>query len=201
MHFTHVENLAKVMEHGHLKSDKLVRSEGLTIADCAESGIKVRRHRRSVPVAPHGRVSEYVPFYYNARSPMMSSIAKGNVNSYSEGQEPLVYIGSRLSVVDSMRLPWVASDGNCASSMTQYFGEWDAVEEGTDWDVIADRYWADTKEDGDRKRRRMAEFLVHQRFPVEAILAIVTMTLRAAEQVREIVGNEYRVLVCRDWYF
>ena len=34
-----------------------------------------------------------------------------------------------------------------------------------DWDLMQSRYWNDTNDDPDRKRRRQAEFLVHEFFP------------------------------------
>ncbi|UTW68357.1 DUF4433 domain-containing protein [Anaerobacillus sp. HL2] len=41
-----------------------------------------------------------------------------------------------------------------------------------DWDVMESKYWFDTDDDPDRKRRRQAEFLVLRHFPLELVLGI-----------------------------
>jgi ssDNA thymidine ADP-ribosyltransferase, DarT len=44
-----------------------------------------------------------------------------------------------------------------------------------DWDVMKSRYWNDTNEDNDRKRRRQAEFLVRHFSPWQLITEIGVM--------------------------
>jgi ssDNA thymidine ADP-ribosyltransferase, DarT len=44
---------------------------------------------------------------------------------------------------------------------------------------MKETYWGDTREDGDRRRRRMAEFLVHKFFPFSLVSAIVTQSTDA----------------------
>jgi hypothetical protein len=39
---------------------------------------------------------------------------------------------------------------------------------------MGDRYWRNTDEDGDRKRRRAAEFLVYNFFPFSLVTGIAT---------------------------
>jgi hypothetical protein len=73
-----------------------------------------------------------------------------------------------------------------------------------DWNVIGARYWNDTPEDGDRKRRRQAEFLVRNRFP----LALVTNVVVRTESIRESVEKALeaselgsRLVVNANWYY
>lgn len=64
--------------------------------------------------------------------------------------------------------------------------------------------WANTAEDPDRMRRRMAEFLVHERFPVNLLIGVAVRTPEIREEVeRQLVeyGCPLRVLVRRSWYF
>lgn len=66
------------------------------------------------------------------------------------------------------------------------------------------RYWQDTPTDGDRKRRRPAEFLVHQFFPWTLVQEIGVMTPAIAERVTAALeGQPYRpdVVVRREWYY
>jgi hypothetical protein len=68
------------------------------------------------------------------------------------------------------------------------------------------RIWTDTDEDPDRKRRRQAEFLVHQYFPWPVISGVAVfdeiMKLRV-ESLLDSLKPEHlpRVKVLRDWYY
>ena len=70
--------------------------------------------------------------------------------------------------------------------------------------VMRTRYWADTQEDGDRKRRREAEFLVHDVLPWRLIQEIGVCTPAVRKQVQaslEDSNHQPRVLLHRDWYY
>lgn len=201
MHFTHVRNLPAVVGSGCLKADSLIRAESVAVNECGNVQIKERRRYIQVHLPPEGVVADYVPFYFAPRSPMLYSIWRGNVPTYAEGQDPLIYLWSYLSVVDRLGLPWVASDGNCAHAFSSMTNDWAELESVVDWDVMALRYWNDTTEDGDRMRRRMAELLVYQRFPVEAITGIAAKTKEMAELARTYVGDKFTVQVRPEWYY
>jgi ssDNA thymidine ADP-ribosyltransferase, DarT len=73
-----------------------------------------------------------------------------------------------------------------------------------DWEIMEAHYWADTEEDGDRKRRRQAEFLVHQFFPWELIQEIGVINTTIQAQVREILQSfkvQTPVGVYSKWYY
>lgn len=120
-------------------------------------------------MTPHGTVGDYVPFYYAPRSPMMFNIHTGRVPGYNQGQGPLVYVWSYLSTVAEHGLRWVASDGNSAHSLSEFTNDWGRLASFVDWPIMHERMWHNTADDGDRMRRRMAEILVHQRFPLAAV--------------------------------
>jgi hypothetical protein len=65
-------------------------------------------------------------------------------------------------------------------------------------------YWHDTDEDGDRKFRRQAEFLVHERVPIEAIRLVGTMTEKVAERATTLLAampSPPPVTVRKGWYY
>jgi hypothetical protein len=200
-HFTHVGNLPTIMKGGCVLADSLVRGGGVAINECGNIEIKERRRTVAVPISPGGVVSDYVPFYFAPRSPMMFSIHKGNVPTYQEGQEPLIYLWSHSSVVAQMGLPWVGSDGNAAHSLSVMTNRWDELERMVDWSIMTERYWRDTPTDGDRMRRRMAELLVHRQFPISAIQGIVAKSETTAELARRHVSGNIPVSVAPDWYY
>jgi hypothetical protein len=66
------------------------------------------------------------------------------------------------------------------------------------------RIWRDTLEDPDRKRRRQAEFLVYQQFPVTLIKELAVFNGAMRQRCNEILdraGLRLTVSVRRGWYF
>ena len=84
MHFTHVENLPGILTAGCLQSDSLVDRSSALRVEAGDLAVKARRKERHVPLAPFGRVADYVPFYFAPRSPMLLTLARGNVPRYSD---------------------------------------------------------------------------------------------------------------------
>lgn len=71
-----------------------------------------------------------------------------------------------------------------------------------DWNLMEAKYWHDTNDDPDRKRRRQAEFLVHEFFPWELVSYIGVYDGSSAKTVREIVGGGIpEVGIQRGWYY
>ncbi len=203
-HFTHVKNLPGILADGCLRCDSAVdRSVALQV-EAADLGIKASRRAITVPLAPYGCVADYVPCYFAPRSPMMFKLHKGSVHNYQEGQDPLIYLVSSVEAVIGSGLPWLFSDGNCAHAFTQLFDDIGRLDEAVDWDVMSARMWANTAEDPDRMRRRMAEFLVHERLPIDLLAGVVVRTPDKQERVeRQLAahGAPLRVVVRPSWYF
>jgi hypothetical protein len=204
MHFTHVENLPGILAAGCLQADSLVDRSSALRVEAADLAVKARRKQRRVPLAPFGWVADYVPFYFAPRSPMLLTLSKGNVPTYSDGQDPLVYLVSSADAVAAAGQPCLFSDGNCASPLTQFFGDLALVGSVVDWELMTARMWANTPDDQDRMRRRMAEFLVHKRVPVGCISLIVVRHETMRRRVEVILaahGSGIQVVVRPWWYF
>lgn len=204
MHFTHVRNLPGILTAGCIEADSRVDRSSALRVEAGDLNVKARRKDRRVPLAPFGRVADYVPFYFAPRSPMLYTLAKGNVPTYTDGQDPLVYLASSTEAIAAAELPCLFSDGNCASPLTEVFDDLAALESAVDWEIMTAKMWANTPDDQDRMRRRMAELLVHQRVPVACISLIVVRRETMKGQVGAILaahGSDIPVAVRPWWYF
>ena len=67
-----------------------LRRQRINYVDIAYQGIQDRRATTRVPCGAEGVLHDYVPFYFAPRSPMLYTIHKGNVESYREGQAPVI---------------------------------------------------------------------------------------------------------------
>ncbi len=204
MHFTHVRNLPGILAADCLQADNLPSRQSLAIVEAADPAIKAHRRQIRIQVAPFGCVADYVPFYFACRSPMMFKLHKGGVPSYTDGQDPLIYLLGTVEGVADAGLRYLFSDGNCAAKLTRFFGDLLDLETAVDWQLMRARMWNDTADDPDRMRRRMAEFLVFERVPVRLLTRVVVRTPAMRREVLGILaghGVSLPVQIRPGWYF
>ncbi|MFE4373247.1 DUF4433 domain-containing protein [Streptomyces sp. NPDC056835] len=203
-HFTHMRNLPSVLDRGFVHCDRIVREESSLRVECGDRDIKERRRSRKVNPPPGGVVADYVPFYFAPRSPMLYKISKGSVLTYADGQDPLIYLVTTPRRLGAVGCDSVFSDGNCAADITAIEGDLTLLGSHVDWPVMRLERWNNTPEDPDRMRRRMAEFLVHERVPVAAISYLAAQKQSRAEEVRQLMasrGYEFDAVVRPAWYY
>jgi hypothetical protein len=204
MHFTHVRNLPGILAAGCLQADGAVDRSSALQVEAADLDVKAVRKNARVPLSPFECVADYVPFYFAPRSPMLYKLAKKGVPTYTDGQDPLIYLVSSVDTVVASGGSVVFSDGNCASAMTQFSDDLALLESMVDWDVMKSRLWANTADDPDRMRRRMAEFLVYQQVPITCLIGIAVRHDTMKKQVDGLLaaqGVDLPVLVRPSWYF
>ena len=202
-HFTHVSNLASIAAEG-LYSDTQVEASRRAPTEVGNVDVKQRRRNLAVPLPPGGCVSDYVPFYFAARSPMLYIISKGDVPTYSGGQDEIVYLVTSIEKVVEERLPFVFTDRNAALGFVRYGDDLQVLDDYLDWELMEGLMWYDTAEEPDRMERRMAEFLVHGHVPWSAFIGVAARNdekCRQAEHALSSVGREIPVRPRPGWYF
>ena len=200
-----MRNLADILAHGGLWSDLQCQNRDIRGTQIGYRHIKQRRMQYIVPKPPGGPLGDYVPFYFAPRSPMLYTISRGNVPEYQEGQQPVLHLVSTVEQVIEYRpvLRWLFTDGHAVISLSDYHNDVADLDK-IDWEIMQARYWADTAEDGDRERRRQAEFLVYQFFPWQLVVEIGVINQAVRNQVQEILNaaeHKPRVSIERGWYY
>lgn len=198
-HITPVDNLSGIIKKGGLYCDR--DAKRINFVSIGHRHIKERRENKKVPKGPGGVVSDYVPFYFAPRSPMLFVIYKGGVEGYTGGQGPIIHLCSSTEAVSAAGLDWVFTEGQAAMGYTDFFDDLDDLDE-IDWPLMQSKYWHDTNDYPDRCRRRQAEFLVHKFFPWELVSEIGVCNTATAEKVNKILhGNGPTVTVKQGWYY
>jgi ssDNA thymidine ADP-ribosyltransferase DarT-like protein len=198
-HITHINNLGRIVAQGGLYCDR--EAQKLKVVSIGHQHIKDRRLNRAVPLPPDGTVGDYVPFYFGPRSPMLFAINKGVVKGYAEGQRPIIYLRSTAEAVRDTGLQWVFTEGHAEIAYTDFFNRLEDLNQ-IDWNVINGRYWYDTDEFPDRKRKRQAEFLVKDFFPWNLVMQIGVYDQGIGNGVAEILqGQGPAVQIQRGWYY
>ncbi|MEZ5231302.1 MAG: DUF4433 domain-containing protein [Acidimicrobiales bacterium] len=201
-HFTHISNLPSIRAQG-LACDSEAQ-DALLRVEAGKPSIKEQRRRKAVSAAPHGCVADYVPFYYGTRSPMMFVIGKGQVETYQEGLDPLVYLVTSVERLLELGHSLVYTDGNATTHVTRFVNELTELDRLVDWPLIKAKYWANTPEDGDRMRRRAAECLARGPVPWHAFTDIAVRSAARKAEVEASVTHPVATASVRvqpDWYY
>lgn len=202
-HLTHLQNLPNILQHQQLKCQNLLTSAGVQHVNIAHQEIKTRRAGLAVPIAPGGVLNDYVPFYFAPRSPMLYAIHCNNVNGYNEGQNPLIYLFATVETISKTHKLFVFTDGHPTISYSNFYNDpADLIH--IDWNIMKARYWHDTDQEPDRKRRRQAEFLVYQTVSWASFLGIGVINTNMKARVEEILSNAQQnieVKVKTEWFY
>lgn len=202
-HITHINNLTSILNSGGLIANGVLQRQRIYYVDIAHESIQGRRSKTLVPCGAGGVLHDYVPFYFAPRSPMLFTIHKGNVEGYEQGQELVIYLVSTAESIGAAALNFAFTDGHGIMNYTQFFDNLNDLNK-IDWTIMREQYWRDTTDDNDRKRRRQAEFLVHQFCPWTLITEIGVINSTIQAQVRQILQNynhQPTVTVYGNWYY
>jgi hypothetical protein len=203
IHFTHISHLGTILKHG-LLSDTEAQRAGLILAEVGNQGIKSKRRCRRVPVPPGGAVADYTPFYFAARSPMMSAIKHGRVPAYAGSCDDLIHLVTTVERLVELGIPLVFTDRNAVLDLAEFTADLRRLDTLVDWPLMRAHIWTNTDAQPDRRERRMAECLAYRRAPWTAFTEVVTKTRACAGQAQgllDTVGESVRVVVRPGWYF
>jgi hypothetical protein len=202
-HITHIENLPTILAQERLWCDRESAQRGLTKIGIAHAHIKERRAKRVVPTGPGGTLADYVPFYFAPRSPMLFAIHRNQVVGYQGGQSDIVHLVSTAESVQTSGRAFVFSDGHADMAISTFFSDLADLKQ-VDWKMMKETYWNDKPSDGDRKRRRQAEFLTHGFFPWNLVSELGVMNQAMAGKVNSLLAGAAHVPIVsvrRNWYY
>lgn len=196
---THVDNLPWILEHGvHCRSsgvfDPNYRSIGLP--DLIE-----QRSRRRVPIAPGGTLSDYVPFYFTSRSPMLLNIKTGR-NVPAVPMQDIVILTTSLHRLAEAGVPFVFTDRHAylvAARFSRDLADLDWI----DWNILARSDFQRDPNDLGKVERYQAEALVFRKLPVSALAGVICYDAERASAVGRTVATAGHALpiVARPEFF
>ena len=202
-HITHKDNLEGIISRGGLVAQSVMDTDPIAYCNIAHTTIQDRRAQTPVSCGPGGFLHDYVPFYFAPRSPMLYAIDRGNVEDCTADQSDIVNLLSSAQGVADSGLEFVFTDGHGIMELSDFYDDLEDLDK-IDWDVMNARYWADTDDDPDRKRRRQAEFLVYKMVPWDRIEMIAVMNNETKAQVEGIISSSpprHPIKVKPDWYY
>ncbi len=184
---THVDNLPHILSNGLVSASSAYADPDFrAIGD--RSLIYVRKDLQ-VPVPPGGSFSEYIPFYFGLRSPMLYQIVTGYEGVTKVSQDHIVYIVVKHDCVVKNGIEYVFTDGHARHTMTQFFNRPEDFAH-LDWTTIRSEKWHNTPEDTDRQRRKQAEYLVKGHVPVDCFSYFLTNHEKTKQKIESLLRQK-----------
>src|ERR1700751_12923 len=100
-HMTQASKLMSIIATGGLLSVNELHRLGIRYRDSSYQDVQDRRATTVVPCGVGGVLHDYVPFYFNPRSPMLGAIHVGRVPSCGEGQRTMIHLMTSAQKVEA----------------------------------------------------------------------------------------------------
>lgn len=197
----HRDNLAWILAHGiHCRSATMANP---AYVDIGNPELINKRNNRPIPIAPGGTLSDYVPFYFTPRSPMLLNIKTGYNGIQQRGNEEIVILVTSLYKVRDHPLNFIFTDRH-AYLQTAVFSSDLVGLSAIDWTILQNSDFKRDNDDLGKFERYQAEALIHQHLPTDALLGIACVNENVAGQLRAQIagaGLALKVAVTPGWYF
>ena len=175
-YFSLRDNLNSLLERGILSKNDVIK-QGISAGSFAEESVQNRRQHVDVKLTDRTKIPlhDLVPLYLVPRTPALSA--------RRDRQDELFFIDVSPDVLCDPGNEFAFTDGNAASSQTQFFRSLRHLDK-VPWDVIQAEYWGDQP---DGRRRRCAEFLVYPSVTPRYFSRLVVVSQSAAEACASIL--------------
>lgn len=197
---THVENVPWILEHG-----LTCRSAGVFDPEYRNIGdpeLIEKRTAREVPVAPGGTLSDYVPFYFTSRSPMLLNIRTGR-NVPAVPMRDIVILVTSLPGLVEQGIPFVFTDQHAYLRAARFYTSLSDLGK-VDWEILKRSDFQYDPNDPGKMDRYQAEALVHRHVPVAALGGIICHGEAQRARLQPLLakaGHATQVVARPEYYF
>lgn len=183
----HVENLEFILDEQELRCPNHTESDPNYIG-IGDTTLIQSRGSKIIQLTPGGSFRDYISFYFGSRSPMLYEIKNGYNNVIQRNQEEIIYLVTKIDSIVEHSCNYVFFDGHGYHNFSGCYKELSDLDQ-VDWEIVKAKYWENREDDMDRKRRKQAEFLVHQSVPWSAIQGICVFNDTAKENVQNLLNS------------
>lgn len=131
---THYKNLPFILRHGlHCPNAEVKDPDFVPIGFPT---LVAYRNEREVPIAPHGTLADYIPFYFWYRSPMLYVIHKGNdPEVIVTPQEEIIYLVSSFEQFRQHQRGFVFTNRHAKVEYADFYNDENELAQ-LNWEII-----------------------------------------------------------------
>lgn len=186
------------MNCGGLICKNAINTNGITYTNSAYASVQEHRQQFKVPLPPFGVIHDYVPFYFNSRSPMLFTIHKGNLPGVD--MRDVIFFQTTAQHVEQAGKSFVFTDGHGIMAFTDYYNDISDMN-NVPWNVIQAQYWTNFP---DGSRERQSEFMVHNTVEWNLIhtIGVYNQAMKQfVENAMQHLPHKPTVEIKLGWYF
>lgn len=194
---THIENIPHILNYGIVTSDSPNRNGNFVpIGD--SKIIDIRKER----VNKKFNLSNYIPFYFGPRSPMLYVIQHGYNGVPKTDPDKIIYCVIRIDDLIRDNINCIFTDGHALSALTSFFdkNQLGNINNIINYDDVYSSRW-DKETDIDLKRRKEAELLIENDLPLKYIRGYVVYNNEAKNLLMRFGIREEMIVVDSRYYF
>ena len=194
---THIDNIKYIMSKGLVRASSPLRDENyVSIGDVQV--IQVRKDRKFQGY----QLSDFMPFYFGPRSPMLYVIQHGYNGVRKVKPEDIVYCVVRIEDIIKNDIDCIFTDRHALSSLTNYYYKSSLAKLNNivNYDDVYSTFW-NIEDDPDLKRRKEAELLINEDLPAQYIRGIVVYNDKAKEYLINLGVAAELIVVMPGYYF
>lgn len=102
-----------------------------------------------MPLHPGGVLTDYVPWFFGPRPPMLLPLRDGKVDGYTGGQSPIVHLVTTLQGVVRTGCQWLFTDVHAVLAYANFYHD-EKRPDVIDWPLMTEKYWNQTPADPNR---------------------------------------------------
>ena len=146
-----------------------------------------KRSGREVPISPGGTLSDYVPFYFTPRSPMLYNIRTGYNVPHVQNSDIIILVTS-LARLAELNVPFVFSDRHAYLASALFYNQLNDLGQ-IDWDILERNDFKGDPDDPGKKERYQAEALVFRQVSTDALLGVICYDEGSEAELTEFVSQ------------
>lgn len=197
----HRDNLEWILGNGvHCRNSATFDPKYINIGNTELIG---KRSTKVVPISPGGSLSDYVPFYFTPRSPMLLNIKTGYNGVTKRSNSEIVILVSSLKTLRSKSRPFVFTNQHAYVPNARFFDDLSRLTE-IDWGILQQSDFKRDNDDLGKVNRYQAEALIHQHIPVDHLIGIACNDASAEARINSQIaaaGLQVKVAQRPRWYF
>ncbi len=197
----HRENIPWILDHGlNCRNSTSVDPNYVNIGN---PELINKRNTRTVPIAPAGTLSDYVPFYFTPHSPMLYNITTGYGGIEQRANEDILILVSSLPKVATQGIQFVFSDRHAYLQTAMFSSDLNDLT-AVDWPLLQSRNFSRDPNDPGKMERYQTEALIHRHLPVASILGVGCYSSTIKTAIDKALSDRNLLLATHirpNWYF
>src|SRR4051812_48728458 len=165
---THIDNVPWILANGlHCRTSPVSDPDYRNIGNAE---LIDKRSTREVTIPPGGTLSDYIPFYFTSRSPMLLNIKTGRNVPAVVMSDIVIFVTSLKKLADE-GIPFVFTDRHAYLVPARFSNDLRNLD-WIDWDILQRSDFSYDANNLGKMERYQAEALVYKHLPMSAVSAI-----------------------------